>query len=1271
MYIDLSTLNEGITQDKRRLQALAPDFIDIDERDTDELLKLMTQFSAQFNYYNESNTIAGNWEDFFKSDVRVLLVLITKFNMFAYIDQFSAFENKLFTAKSDKALCMALKDLFNFVMDALNMLNDLRNRLVLAADGSKIIDDVNSVVKSFNLESLKLIEYNKEATAKFKQDFKISYPEYLSRLKLEETPADIFDNGQSTNERILNALPAIKAIFLDLGTKFNGLLGVATFYYKNRDLLSKKDGQSSGEADPFGQYQPHMALCIAFLELYSALQKRLNLTTKKHLDLYYKRILGLELKQPVPDEVHVVFEKDDASPDVSLLAGEELLAKVPDSIEQAVFALTKPTLITAAQIAELKTLVLATHEQIRNEFGIVSEVEVYDGAYPFISAAAYLKSKIPTKTWPVFGEDQELLADVDRTMRMSTLGVLISSPVLYQPEGRRTILFSIYLDDASYEGLMDYFTNYSKVNKKDTMAVSHQLLSDAFIINYTDTKGWKRIEKYSAFLDVAERKLDIEIHINNSDEFIDVYNPIVHGEDYDTEWPIFRLLLNTYSVNNPFTYLRKVKMQRITIIADVRGSRAVKLQNSVGPVSAVSTSQIFGPMPSVGSYIDIKSSNIFNKYTKTFCIRLDWVDLPKEVGGWETYYRAYNNKVTNKSFQIKLSTLNDGKFVPKLIQQQQMALFESDDDGTLKNTTQLQDIDMKRLFFNKKPLLDKQDIVSDKNFTEGALRLELVAPKDAFGHRLFAQIFPEVVVYNAKHSKKLELPNQPYIPSIRSLSIDYVLEDSEVLVVKDKKAADNDLKLFHIYPFGHVQLYPGKTQAPYSLIPDFDQNNNLFIGLTGVKPGQVLSMLFQLDEKNFSKLAETKTQWSYLDNNDWVDFAEEDVLYDATNNFINTGIIEIRLPDGFKTGNTILSSGLYWLRASSKNNIKSSIRGIYTQAARATRIVSDTSSVLNLPQGSVKIFKRKILGIQSITQPFPSFGGKTAETDVQYYTRVSERLRHGQRLLTNRDIELSILQQFPEIFMAKCIDPKQYSQEYIEKYRPGLRVILVPLEQTNGLFTTERPGVNLDVRYRVNKFLERSTPSFLNIQVKSPVYETIKVICAVKFKYDGGITDTGMNMGKLNDDIKRFLCPWLFEQGAEFKIGSGIYMVELLNFIRNLPYITEISDFSLAHFYFDEEIDSEGIKARVNYSYKDNVYIKGSLPQSVLVPNKNHLITLIGTNDNSDTKKIGISEFAIMDELLVDEDDSVDVIMEAEPTHDIKADNDLDFFDLVVSHNLD
>lgn len=66
--------------------------------------------------------------------------------------------------------------------------------------------------------------------------------------------------------------------------------------------------------------QPHYALFIAFLRLFEIAQNDLNQFTKRHLDFYYEKVLGLAKRDGEPDKVHVIFE-------LAKNVSQELIAK--------------------------------------------------------------------------------------------------------------------------------------------------------------------------------------------------------------------------------------------------------------------------------------------------------------------------------------------------------------------------------------------------------------------------------------------------------------------------------------------------------------------------------------------------------------------------------------------------------------------------------------------------------------------------------------------------------------------------------------------------------------------------------------------------------------------------------------------------------------------------------------------------------------------------------------------------------------------------------
>src|SRR5690606_20281661 len=98
----------------------------------------------------------------------------------------------------------------------------------------------------------------------------------------------------------------------------------------------------------------------------------------------------------------------------------------------------------------------------------------------------------------------------------------------------------------------------------------------------------------------------------------------------------------------------------------------------------------------------------------------------------------------------------------------------------------------------------------------------------------------------------------------------------------------------------------------------------------------------------------------------------------------------------------------------------------------------------------------------------------------------------------------------------------------------------------------------------------------------------------------------------LNDDLKRYLCPWIFESGSSFKIGSQIYMADLLNYIKRRPYVDYITGFSVIHFYnWEHELTGEVLAGINDFGQNDRDYIKGSVPEAVIVPSEDHMLTVI------------------------------------------------------------
>ena len=125
-----------------------------------------------------------------------------------------------------------------------------------------------------------------------------------------------------------------------------------------------------------------------------------------------------------------------------------------------------------------------------------------------------------------------------------------------------------------------------------------------------------------------------------------------------------------------------------------------------------------------------------------------------------------------------------------------------------------------------------------------------------FGHSLFSQIYAKAAMKSSRFfNKPAPLPNQPHIPQIDQLTIRYKNTIKEIVLRKN----DNDstkIKLFQIYPFGHVMTFPGSKKSNCYLFPQIDSKGNLFIGLQNAQSNDVVSLGFDLISATFLELIE-------------------------------------------------------------------------------------------------------------------------------------------------------------------------------------------------------------------------------------------------------------------------------------------------------------------------------------------------------------------------------------------------------------------------------
>ena len=1284
-----SYITDGISQEHRYAPSLNPHYFQVDERTVDDLLLFVTELSFEYNYFDPANKLRGNWLDFFLSDGNLMLRIFPYFDFKNYFLQYDRMKRELDILEDRTQLADKLKTLIEFIYEFLFFQNRMYDKFlssIIGEDQNKLKEFTNIVGSNkdyemarhsfyalslyvdsklslnYNLKGLDLGSFVKSFGTlpgrKFEIDKNAGLYDNLKNFftstgTLPQTPYEFKDN-LSLQHNIYNAIKDFNALFSKFEIMYNRLITASRYFLQKQKMENVS-------------FKPHISLLLSFLDLYQLVKNEINQYTRKHLDFFYCRVLDIELKKAVADKVAVVLNLNKGVKEFLLEKGERMLATIPGRTTKEVFSLVEDTWVSQAEIKSLKTIFKSEYINfldISEDQRPIKDFMIYAAENPVLHAASITGKRSEENVWPLFGEDQRYLPAGGKTMRETDMGLMVASALLFAVDGKRSFSIKFHLESANFKTFISHAQDYEMATGISKNVIISEMLKKAFVIDITGEDKWIPIPEYSPECPVdngSDNYIDIRFVLMQDDPAVGIYNAEVHGKGYKLKVPAVRLMLNNSSFHNPYAFFHQLIIERVTIKVDVKYSTRVKLQNNLGQISLANPFQLFGPQPTLSSYLDIKNTNIFNRFTKDFKIKLKWFDIPKNKDGFKTFYEGYEPEITNDSFKIGLSGLINDNYLPKHQEQQLFDLFQMNKEPGrkqfLNDSTVIDKVDLHKIRFDNEPLL-QEDEAAGYTLKNGAVRIELLEPAGSFGHKAYTSLFTDVIMQNAKwFARKKTAPNQPYIPIVQSVKLDYTLSHSEDVSGQNIENDHPDIEMWHIYPFGFKKTYPSETKAPLYFIPTIPNEGNLFIGLNNLSPGKVLTLLFQMEENNFIELEEHTNpfSWSYLDRNEWKAIEVSNILEDNTINFKGTGIIKMIIPENISKYNTLLDPDLYWFKITTDTFNGSRIRGIFTQVATARRELNasaDPYVQLMIDSCSITEFGRKIPEIINLSQPYSSYHGSPAETKEQYYLRVSESLRHKQRLISSTDISQMILELFPEIHKVICFNNKD--GKTTTAAHDDIKVIVIPIikDYNNEKFTD--PKVNVYTLYKIRNYLNANISPFLKLVVCNPDYERIKVSCNVIFKGVSKEISSGMLVQKLNLDIRKFISPWIFSGDADINTSNGIYPSEILNFIKNLPYIGFITGFNVIHFYSVFSRERGGKQARLidtlNASPKEvkrsnkKLMFKASRTGAILISAETHSInvieksskeTMIKKEDEMQPQKTGIGRLSIGKEFLV------------------------------------
>ncbi|MCB0555667.1 MAG: baseplate J/gp47 family protein [Phaeodactylibacter sp.] len=1215
---------DGVSQRQRRLAALGPGFVKVDERTTGDFMLFALEFSRQLHYYNEDNELSGDWEAFWGSSPSVMIASIERFNPLPLKEAFSVlrdaptateagvwqmFAHNLALARKldDWLKAFSTNDPFGKYIKTLvgaNLASTLPRLLayelgaaeVLSADTGYLAGDYSGFSPAWNLGDPSSVEPDK------------SLFNPLRLLDEDELP---------------EGLPSEPSLAERLAAAYDGLNGLFTEIYNILfQVIKAAPGYFSATLEQNG-HQPHIALFITFLKLYELLQDDLNRMTERHLDFYYKDVLQLKVKDAVPDKVHLFFELAKQVEEHQLKKDTRFRAGKDSEGKELFYTLDQETVFNRAQVESLRSVYSF------RKSGIIQSVH----AAPVANSADGQGAKFPKTedkpSWPTLGNEN--LAE-------ARLGFAIASRELQMAEGARTVTLAITTGAGPSE---------------DGFTLNKEMLE----VKLSGAKEWIDVGEVSTGFTATRVDNLIKIQFT-----LPAGAPPVVGldakklkTDYGTDLPVLRVLLKQFDAegksNKIYECLHIARIENISLTVHVAGASRLMAFSDDGAVDTAKPFMPFGASPKAGSAFYVGCAEAALKSLDSVTLHVTWQQLPADL---KDYYAGYNelpNDLSPASFTANAHSIGAGGVNSPAATDIQ--LFKADNGNPdqseafndFKAIIELTngDIELEHL------LLPEHAETFGQNTKEGFLRFDL---NRDFEHEQYPTVLTRQMLAASKlpwsvvgawyweilsdgtreaYSEDIPvygiqdevvIPNSPYTPVIKELSLDYTS------TVTYQFENDPSFRYFHIHPFTdtYEHLKPEKNEK--SVLPLFPAEGALYIGLKDLEPLQSLQLLFQVAENTADAgLDPAEIKWSFLADNEWQEFDPADIPSDTTKGLINSGIITLAMPAEINKNNTLLPSDLHWLRVAAAENAKavSEAINIYAQAALVAFQDNDNAeSHLKTPLEPKKIGKPEVAdsALKKINQEYQSFGGRAKEDPLSFYTRVSERLRHKGRAITLFDYERLVLEAFPDIFKVKCVN--HTNAEF--QLRPG-HVLISVIPDFSSLKAVDRrqPKVTRARLEAIREYLEARNTAFVgkahaSLHLANPVYEVIQVAFSVQFKPE--ITAKAYYARQLEEAIIRYLSPWAYEDGAEINFGGKVYKASILDFVEGQDYVDFVTGFSMSH---THSIPADGGPGK---NEPDISFAEARTPISILVPASEMSICIIGEDDGCtvDCPKETVSE---------------------------------------------
>lgn len=972
---------------------------------------------------------------------------------------------------------------------------------------------------------------------------------------------------------------------------------------------------------------PHIALWQSFINLYQLPQNLANSITKRHLDFYYGDVLRLQKNAPSPDKAHVLFELKKNTADSLLKTGTYLLAGKDQAKKDLQYKLTHDIVVNKSAVAQLKSLY--TDPVNKNFIHYAPVANSADGLGAELDPAS--------PKWSAFG---------NTAMPLAQVGFCLAGDVLKMKEGDRTITVNLTLNNVEATakntlltaGLFKVSITGEKgwIGPKAISVTATPINNTAYNLRFvlTVTKDEPAITAYDAAVHGSNFETlhpVLQVLINNEKADFG-YKDLAAAEITDATIEVEAKGIKDLQLENDFGSLDAKKP-----FAPFGTTPEVNANFTVGSEEAFSKRlKEFSldvewkniPSGKLDPYFDKYGSGYTNSHFTAnagFKDGFGWEEKSNKVNLFDAdnAQKATTWKFTNPAFPVKYSILHfpyfnvtpyqyAGQPLQQKLSSQMASLMPSfaslkpaASSITASTSKPVASIQASASLMASKAYIPHIYFLANmvnayKDLRKGTFNLRLAK---SFLFKEYREKYTAETLRYSKDGGTLALPNEPFAPEIQSITLNYTATTAKTSFSGKtlNDYIDEEIEFFHYGAFGQKRehAYLKNQQAflnndKVQLLQEYEHEGSFFIGLSGLNAQDAACILLQAAEGSANpEKPKATVAWSVLCDNYWKGLTNEDFIFDTTNGLLTSGVIKIVTPREATTINTLMPDGLLWLRATIQTGSDAVCNLTDVQANAAIAEFTDAGNdpyhlAAALPANTINKLETDVGALKSVKQPYASFGGMMQENDDAYYIRVSERLRHKERSISNWDYERLILQHFPAIHKVKCINHASDSSFYV----PGHVLIIVVPDLTNqNSVDPLKPKADKNTLENIKSFLNQHSASWVTHHVSNPYYEPVKISVGIKLR-----TGYEFNFYQkiIGQKLQEYLSPWISNASSGIHFGGKITQSMIVKFLEEMEFVDFITDLKLFHSINDGK------------TFEKKELVEASNPAAVLVSHTQH-----------------------------------------------------------------